>query len=77
MSCAAALARLPDDELDLDAIERADLVRLRYACAGAYYLSVEVRRRLGDHTEEPEPVRLQRVPDYLTDGLLDHLLADG
>ena len=69
------IGRLSDQPIPAE-VDVADLARLRYAAAGAYYLSADVRERLGDRTGDPDEVRIERVPGYVTDGLLDHLFAE-
>lgn len=47
---------------------------LRYAVAAAYYLSDEVRDALSYHPQDVQPVRALAFPEYVEEGLLDHLL---
>jgi hypothetical protein len=49
---------------------------LRLVVAGAYYLDAGVRARLGYPGTEPYPVRVSEYPEYVAEGLLDHLLDD-
>jgi hypothetical protein len=44
------------------------------AAVGAYYLSETVRSLLSYPGQQPRPFTTAQVPDYVTDGLLDHLL---
>jgi hypothetical protein len=47
---------------------------LRYVVTAAYYLAPEVRAALGYDPERVTPVRSMDFPEYLEEGLLDHLL---
>jgi hypothetical protein len=47
--------------------------RLRQVAAAAYYLSADVRVRLGIPADGGDPVRPDLYPDYVADGLLDHV----
>jgi hypothetical protein len=47
---------------------------LQYVVAAAYYLDPGVRTRLGYEPEPPTPVRALDFPEYLAEGLLDHLI---
>lgn len=47
---------------------------VRTVVAGAYYLSPDVRARLGNDTDPAGPVRVEPYPAYIDEGLLDHLL---
>jgi len=70
----AALARCRPD---LDALLTRgdeDLAVLRYVVAGAYYLSGDVRAALDYHPDDVAPVRALAFPEYIEEGLLDHLL---
>jgi choline dehydrogenase-like flavoprotein len=53
--------------------EARDAVEL--AVAGGYYLSTEVRRSIGYPGQEARPVRPDTYPEYIDEGLLDHLLT--
>jgi choline dehydrogenase-like flavoprotein len=46
---------------------------LRYCVAGAYYLSPVVRDALGYHPESARPADVSAYPEWLEEGLLDHL----
>lgn len=48
---------------------------LRYAVAGAYYLSPQVLLRIRFRDAPPVPVHVDGYPDYIAEGLLDHLLG--
>lgn len=73
---------LQQDAIALDATEdlarvvaeRRELHVLRYVVAGAYYLDESVRRALGYPGTVARPVRALTYPQYLEEGLLDHLL---
>lgn len=56
--------------------DRPELRDLRYAVAAAYYLDQRVSERLGYPGTVPRPVRALDYPDYLAEGLLNHLFAD-
>ncbi len=45
------------------------------ALSNAYYLSPVVRAVIGFDSSNPTPVRPEGYPDYLAEGLLDHLLT--
>lgn len=63
----AALRTNPDD-----AAARA---KVAYVVAGAYYLSPLVRELLEYRTADPTPVRADAFPEYIAEGLLDHVLT--
>jgi hypothetical protein len=63
-----ALATIDDDPLAART--------LRYVVAAAYYLSDDVRTRLGYPGTVARPVGRFDYPEYLTEGLLDHLVTD-
>ncbi len=69
---------LPLLRTDLDAVdegaEPAGRRALRTVVAGAYYLAPLVRERLGWTVEQGRPLPSPAFPDYVTEGLLDHLL---
>jgi hypothetical protein len=54
----------PDEVVDL----------LRYVVAAAYYLSPEVRRAMSYDPEHVVPVSARAYPEYVAEGLLDHML---
>jgi hypothetical protein len=43
----------------------------------SYYRSSEVQRRIGYRGQEPRPVGPFAYPEYLAEGLLDHLVQSG
>ena len=43
--------------------------------AGGYYLSTDVRKRLDWHSEQGREIAAPAYPQYVDEGLLDHLLA--
>ncbi len=47
---------------------------LRTCVAGSYYMAPEVRRAIGYDGQEPAPVPAFGYPEFLVEGLLDHLL---
>ena len=54
-----------------------DSVRaLEVAIAGAYYLSPDVRARLGWHSEQGTDLGSPGYPPYVEEGLLDHLMTE-
>jgi choline dehydrogenase-like flavoprotein len=55
----------------------AGLRTLRYVVAGAYYLDPDVRARLGYPGTVARPVHALDYPEYLAEGLLDHLVISG
>jgi hypothetical protein len=61
--------------LSVDGQDPAARAKVAYVAAGAYYLAPEVRELLQYRTSDPAPVRADAYPDYIADGLLDHVLA--
>lgn len=59
----------------LSADDPGGLHALRYAVAGAYYLDPRVRTALDYLPEDVSPVVVDHSPDYISEGLLDHLFA--
>jgi choline dehydrogenase-like flavoprotein len=51
------------------------LAAVRQAVVGAYYMSTEVRERLGYPNDVSEPVPAFGFPSYIEEGLLDHLVT--
>ena len=51
--------------------------RLMLVIASAYYLSTEVRERVGYHGQEARKLDFFEVPEYLEDGSLDRVIARG
>ena len=47
------------------------------AVVGGYYLHPEVKRLLGYPGQIPEPVNVDRFPDYADEGLLERVYARG
>jgi choline dehydrogenase-like flavoprotein len=58
----------------LAALDADGLRAVRYHAAAAYYLVPDVRERLGYEPEPAVPVRALDYPEYLDEGLLDHLV---
>jgi choline dehydrogenase-like flavoprotein len=69
-----ALARCTPDLDALIARNDAELAALRYVVAGAYYLAAGVRAAIDYRPEDVTPVRALDFPEYLEEGLLDHLV---
>jgi choline dehydrogenase-like flavoprotein len=70
-----ALAQpVEDPQAALDASDRSALRTLRYVVAAAYYLDSDVRSKLGYPGTVATPVRALDFPEYLEEGLLDHLI---
>jgi hypothetical protein len=44
--------------------------------AGGYYLDSRVRKRIGYAGQVPRPEQPERLPQYMAEGLLDHLLGE-
>jgi transglutaminase-like putative cysteine protease len=66
----------PDGVLEaLAADDRAGLRTLRYVVAAAYYLDSDVRSKLGYPGTVASPVRALDFPEFLSEGLLDHLIS--
>jgi choline dehydrogenase-like flavoprotein len=60
----------------LEEADPAGLAQLRYVIAAAYYLDEGVRVLLDYAPEPAQPVRADLYPEYVAEGLLDHLLAE-
>ena len=54
----------------------ADLRWLRWCVAAAYYLAPEVRTALGWEPENASEVHVDRIPQFMNEGLLDHMFSD-
>jgi choline dehydrogenase-like flavoprotein len=73
--------RTNDKNVDLDALhawaagDRPGFAALRLIVAGAYYMSPVVRERLGYPDDVSQPVPAFGFPQYIEEGLLDHLVA--
>jgi choline dehydrogenase-like flavoprotein len=63
------------DARGVDDLSPASVRTLRYVVAAAYYLDPAVRERLGYPGTVARPVRATDFPEYVTEGLLEHLLA--
>lgn len=50
---------------------------VRIVVAGGYYVHPEVRRLLGYHGQEPRVVRVDVVPEYIEEGLLERVMERG
>jgi hypothetical protein len=59
----------------LAADDRAGLRTLRYVVTAAYYLDGDVRSKLGYPGTVATPVRALDFPEFLSEGLLDHLIS--
>jgi hypothetical protein len=70
-----AIDALPADA-DLAALtaDGPQLHALRYTVAAAYYTDADVHDAIGYPSTRPRPVPAFDYPDYLAEGLLDHLL---
>ena len=74
----ALVAALDEAAGGVDTVEELSppsLRTLRYVVAAAYYLDGDVRRRLGYPGTVARPVRADAFPEYIAEGLLDHMLA--
>lgn len=78
---APVLAAIADaDALRLQVLDRVNTIdksvvrAFTTAIAGAYYLSPVVRRLIGFDPTSVAPVRPDAYPEYLAEGLLDHLV---
>jgi choline dehydrogenase-like flavoprotein len=70
------LATALRDALDDDRLEAGpSSAAVRYVIAAAYYLAPAVRRALEYDPERVTPVRPLQFPEYVEEGLLDHLLG--
>lgn len=56
--------------------DRATLHAFRYAVAGAYYLCPEVRAAMGYAPDDLRPADVNAFPEWMDEGLLDHLVGD-
>jgi hypothetical protein len=68
------LAPALHDALGEEHLTDAQWATLRYVVAAAYYLAPEVHDALGYHPDRVTPVRPDMFPEYVAEGLLDHLL---
>jgi hypothetical protein len=50
---------------------------LRLIVAGGYYIHPEIKRRLGYTGQQPEVVRVDQIPAYVEEGLLERVLERG
>lgn len=76
---ASLLRALEQETTDLEQLQRVDAAAAETLCtviAGAYYMSDEVRERLGYPGQTVRPVNSHAYPDYILEGLLDHLVAE-
>jgi hypothetical protein len=63
------------DLADLRATNRAAYQAVVTVVAAAYYRHPEVRAALGVPGEPASPVRIEDLPGYISEGLLDHLVS--
>ena len=56
--------------------DQAAWVALVTVVAGGYYLDTRVRTRIGYAGQVPRPEQPERLPQYMAEGLLDHLLDE-
>ena len=74
---APLLRALDSDSHDLEELARYDAAAAEALCtvvAGAYYMSDDVRERIGYPGQVAQPGNPHEFPDYITEGLLDHLV---
>jgi hypothetical protein len=70
------LSRFNEDEVPESVVfQGAEGRAVRYAAAAAYYLDDRVRDRLGYPGAVARPVARFSYPEYLVEGLLDHLIT--
>jgi choline dehydrogenase-like flavoprotein len=72
-----ALRLVPPESLSLQALRdlgHPSFGTLTLAVAGAYYLSPRVRDLLSWHSERGRPIETAAFPEYIAEGLLDHLV---
>ncbi|MCU1375530.1 MAG: glucose dehydrogenase, partial [Actinomycetia bacterium] len=68
----------PDDRLrHLEASDRAAFDALVLIVLAGYYHDAGVRDRIGYPGQVPRPVQARDFPEYLSEGLLDHVAAPG
>jgi hypothetical protein len=61
----------------LQALDAAAYDAVRIVVAGGYYIHPEVRECLGYTGQEPSVVRVDVVPEYVEEGLLERVIARG
>lgn len=61
----------------LQALDAAAYDAVRIVVAGGYYIHPEVREHLGYTGQEPSVVRVDVVPEYVEEGLLERVIARG
>jgi hypothetical protein len=64
----------------LDALKELDAEAYEAIClivAGGYYIHPEVRRLLGYTGQQPRAVRVDQVPEYIEEGLLERVMERG
>jgi choline dehydrogenase-like flavoprotein len=72
-----AMNATPSEVLDrLSEAGAPDLRWLRWCVAAAYYLAPEVRSALGWDPENAAEVHIDRIPQFMDEGLLDHMFSD-
>lgn len=74
VTVALAAEGAPADALRALETDPSTLRALRYAVAGAYYLSPAAREALGYHPDDVRVVDVAAFPQWMTEGLLDHLV---
>lgn len=73
-----ALSRIPAEPFSPQALRdlgRPTFATLALVVAGAYYLSSQVRDLLDWHSERGRPLETGAFPEYIAEGLLDHLVG--
>lgn len=50
---------------------------LRLVVAGGYYTHPEIKRRLGYTGQQPQVVRVDQIPPYMEEGLLERVMERG
>jgi hypothetical protein len=64
----------------LDALRQLDdqgYDAVRIVVAGGYYTNLEVRELLGYTGQQPKVVRVDRIPEYVEEGLLERVMERG
>jgi hypothetical protein len=67
----------PEALEELQALDPLGYDAVRLVVAGGYYLHPEVRRLLAYNGHEPQPVRVDVLPEYVEEGLLERVVERG
>jgi len=68
----------PQEALDsLQQLDAAAYEAILMIVTGGYYMNSRVRELLGYTGQQPQPVRIGEIPEYVSEGLLDRVMARG